>query len=225
MINRLHSWLHRPESGWDPVPGRHVLEYGAHQWSIGIDNRLLDELDERLGGFGGKQVLDLGGGPGQYAVAFAKRGAEVTWFDVSRRYRDFAEQKAREARVEMEFVLGYMDESCRILQRQFDLVFNRICWYYCISDFSFAAVIYRLLKPGGWAFIDTNHSGVGWDSASLGLRARIWMNDALGIKFGHPYPPRGRVEKLFRRFPLGRVAADYQPRNDRILLQRKATST
>jgi len=225
MINRLHSWLHRPESGWDPVPQHHALEYGTQEWSLGVDHRLLDELEERLGGFAGKQVLDLGGGPGQYTVAFAKLGADVTWFDVSRRYRDFAEQKAREARVKAEFILGYMDDSCRILRRQFDLVFNRICWSYCVNDFSFAAVVYRLLKPGGWAFIDTNHSGVGLEAAGLGLRARIWMNDALGIKIGHPYPPRGRVEKLFRRFPLEGIVADYQPRNDRILLQRKATST
>src|SRR4051812_35635270 len=72
VINLLHSRLHRPESGWDPVPQGHVLEYGTHEWASGADARLLDELEQRIGGFAGKQVLDLGGGPGQYSVAFAK---------------------------------------------------------------------------------------------------------------------------------------------------------
>jgi SAM-dependent methyltransferase len=220
MINGLHSRLHRPESGWDPVPQSHVLEYGAHEWASGADARLLDELEQRMGGFAGKQVLDLGGGPGQYSVAFAKRGARVTWLDISARYRDFARQRADDAQVPVEFLLGYMDEANRLTQRRFDLVFNRICWYYCISDASFADVVYQLVAPGGWAYIDTNHSGVGRADASLAARVRIWLNDRLSFKIGHPFPPRGRVASLFLRRPLERLIADYQPRNDRILLQK-----
>jgi 2-polyprenyl-3-methyl-5-hydroxy-6-metoxy-1,4-benzoquinol methylase len=220
MINRLHSWLYRPENGWDPVPRSYAHEYGGHEWSAGVQDSLLDELENRLGGFAGKQVLDLGGGPGHYSVAFARRGANVTWFDVSKNYRDFAQTKAAEANVKVDFALGYMDDSSRILGRQFDLVFNRICWNYCMNDASFAGVIYALLRPGGWAFIDTNHSGVGCDTASFSTRARAWLNDACGIKVGHAYPPRGRVERLFRRYPLGQIVTNYPPRNDRVLLQK-----
>jgi len=220
VINGLHSRLHRPENGWDPVPQDHVLEYGAHEWASGADMRLLDELEQRVGGFAGKQVLDLGGGPGQYSVAFARRGARVTWLDVSARYRDFARHKADEAQVSIEFVLGYMDEADRLTNRQFDLVFNRICWYYCISDAAFAEVVYRLVAPGGWAYVDTNHSGVGRENASLATRTRIWLNDRLSFKIGHPFPPRGRVASLFLRRPHEQLIADYQPRNDRILLQK-----
>jgi 2-polyprenyl-3-methyl-5-hydroxy-6-metoxy-1,4-benzoquinol methylase len=222
MINRIHSLLNRPERGWDPVPEGHAMQYGASEWASGANEQLLDELESRIGAFAGKEVLDLGGGPGQYSVALARRGAHVTWLDVSKRYRDFAAQKAKDAQVNVEFALGYMDDSARILRRQFDFVFNRICWSYCIDDSSFARVVYSLLKPGGWAFIDTNHCGVGFESAGAAQRARIWMNNVFGIKIGHPYPPRGRIEKLFRRFPTEQIIADYQPGNDRILLQRKA---
>ena len=156
MINRLHSWFYRPEKGWDPVPQAHVIQYGSHEWSAGVQEALLDELEKRIGGFAGKEVLDLGGGPGHYTIAFAKRGARVTWYDVSKNYRDFVKEKAREAGVNVEFVLGYMDDGARVLNRQFDLVFNRICWSYCIDDSSFAAVVYSLIRPGGWAYIDTN---------------------------------------------------------------------
>jgi hypothetical protein len=149
----------------------------------------------------------------------------VTWFDISKHYRDFAQQKARESQVNIEFALGYMDDSHKILNRQFHLVFNRICWYYCVSDFSFAEVIYSLMAPGGWAYIDTNHSGVGRESASVAARTRTWLNDRFGLKIGHPFPPRGRVEKLFRRHALKQLIPDYQPRNDRVLLQKSESST
>lgn len=45
------------------------------------------------------KVLDIGGGPGRYAVELAKRGYEVTLFDLSRGCLEFAEERAREAGV------------------------------------------------------------------------------------------------------------------------------
>jgi 2-polyprenyl-3-methyl-5-hydroxy-6-metoxy-1,4-benzoquinol methylase len=225
LINRLHSWLNRPEKGWDPVPQSHVLQYGAHEWAAGVQESLLDELDQSVGGLAGKQVLDLGGGPGHYSVAFARRGASVTWFDISKNYRDFVQQKAREAQVEMEFALGYMDHAHRLLNRQFDLVFNRICFSYCIADASFAGVIHRLVKPGGWAYVDTNNADFGRESAGLGVRSRNWLNGTLGVKIGHPYPPRGRITELFLRHPLRRLSTEFLPRNDRILFQKPGGPT
>jgi len=220
MINRIHGWLHRPENGWDPVPLEYARQYGAHEWSAGVQESLLDDLERRMGGFEGKEVLDLGGGPGHYSIAFARRGARVTWYDVSKNYRDFAQLKSVETNVALDFEIGYMDYAGQKLRRQFDLVFNRICWYYCMNDASFARVIYGLVKPGGWAFVDTNHSGFGHESAGLSNRARTGLNAVLGIKVGHPYPPSGRVERLMRRFPLAQIMTEHTPRNDRVLFQK-----
>ena len=149
----------------------------------------------------------------------------MTWFDISKNYRDFVQQKAREAQVEMNFALGYMDHAFQLLGHQFDLVFNRICFSYCIDDASFAGVIHRLVKPGGWAYIDTNNSDFGREAAGFGVRARNWLNGALGVKIGHPYPPPGRVTKLFLRYPLQRISTEFLPRNDRILFQKQGTTT
>lgn len=206
------------------MPPTHVQQYGECEWTAGVQESLLDELDRRVGGLAGKKVLDLGGGPGHYSVAFARRGAHVTWFDVSKSYRDFVQQKAREAQVDVEFALGYMDDASVRLNRQFDLVFNRICFSYCIDDRSFAGVIHRLVKPGGWGYIDTNNSDFGRESASVALRVRSWLNGSLGIKIGHPYPPRGRVTQLFLRHPLERISTEFLPRNDRILFQKPVES-
>src|SRR5260370_2957744 len=89
MINSLHALLHRPEHGWDPIATQYAEGYAARA-TRDLDSTLVDELDRRLGGVTGKTVLDLGGGPGQYSVAFASRGAHVTWHDISRNYQRIA---------------------------------------------------------------------------------------------------------------------------------------
>lgn len=221
MINRLHARFHRPEKGWDPVPTAHAFQYAEKEWSGGVREHLLDELEGWVGGLAGKRVLDLGGGPGQYAVAFARRGAQVTWYDVSMTYRAFAENKARENQVEIDFLLGYMDEAPERLGAEFDLVFNRICCYYGRSDRSFARVLFSLVRPGGVVYIDTNHSGWRRESLSHSARFRTWLNDALAIKIGHPFPPHGRIAGLFSRFQLERMLIDYSaPTNDRLFFKR-----
>jgi S-adenosylmethionine-dependent methyltransferase len=46
-------------------------------------------------------VLDIGGGPGRYSIALAKRGYKVTLMDLSRRCLEFAKEKAGESGVEL----------------------------------------------------------------------------------------------------------------------------
>lgn len=221
MINRLHALLHRPERGWDPVPPDHASTYAEHQWSVSVREALLDELDVWVGGLAGKRVLDLGGGPGQYSVAFAKRGAQVTWQDISRTYLEFAQRKALENGVCVEFSLCYMDEAPIILNAQFDLVFNWICWYYGFSDQGFAKALFALVKPGGVGYVDTTHSGWRRESLSHIARLRTWLNDGLAIKIGHPFPPHGRLARLFMRMPVEQMLIDYStPTNDRITFRR-----
>ena len=217
MINRLHAYLRRPENGWDPVPPAHALTYAQNEWAAGIRADLMDHLEKWVGGFEGKRVLDLGGGPGQYAVAFAKRGCDVTWHDVSRIYQQFAAQKADEHRVKLKFSIGYLDEAPRLLAQRFDLVFNRICWNYGWHDHSFAAVVYELVKPGCAGYVDTTHSGWRRETLSMPARIRTWANDVLAIKLGHPFPPHGRLVRLFAKMPMEKLLVDYSsPHNDRI---------
>lgn len=219
MINRLHSVFFRPENGWDPVPAAHAERYAEGEWRA-IDTTLVDRLETWLDGFAGKRVLDLGGGPGQYSVGFAVRGADVTWHDVSRRYLDIARAHARARRVAVEFSLGYMEEARRFLDRPFDLVFSRIAWSYCMSDAPFSRLVYGLVKPGGVGYVDTNTPAFVRDM-SLRLRTVHWLNAALRIKVGHPYPPHGRIAHLFCRLPMERIEIDYaRATNDRVLFRK-----
>ena len=225
MINALHAKLKRPEKGWDPVPRAHVESYGQGQWNTPIDEKMLDHIEHWVGGLKGKSVIDVGGGPAQYSVAFAKRGANVSWHDISATYRDYAKAKASENGVKLELSLGYMDDAPDILNKQFDVVFNRICWNYGTTDDAFARTVYRLVKPGGIIYIDTATSQWGSQLTSGRTKIRGWLNDNLHIKIGHPYPPRGRVAALLQAFPHDEILCDYTvPNYDRITMRRAKKS-
>jgi 2-polyprenyl-3-methyl-5-hydroxy-6-metoxy-1,4-benzoquinol methylase len=214
MYNTLHALLHRPEKGWDPMPGEYAEKYAAVEWGK-LNGTLIDQLEQQIDGFQGKRVLDLGGGPGQYSVAFAQRGAEVMWHDVSRNYMRIAERHAATVGVKLKFSLGYMEEAKKFIAHPFDLVFNRICWYYCRNDWEFARLIYGLVKPGGAAYIDTNNT----EFADISGRKKIiyFLSNRLAWKVGHPFPPRGRIARLLHKYPIDYMTVDYTTgRNDRI---------
>lgn len=216
MINRVHSWFHRPEKGWDPIPPNYVSIYAKaafERW----DERVLDRLEQLSGGLAGKEVLDLAGGPGQCSISFARRGARVTWYDISSRYRTVAIRAAEDRGVQLEYVLGYMDEAKSILQRSFDIVFNRVSWYYGMTDAGMAKTIYRLLKPGGVGYVETgNAEGHRWSPLRKVVQG---MNKFLSLKIGHPYPPHGRIARLFNSYPIEKMIVDYtDPQTDIVMI-------
>jgi 2-polyprenyl-3-methyl-5-hydroxy-6-metoxy-1,4-benzoquinol methylase len=219
MINRLQGLLHRPERGWDPIPESHARSY-AEGVRDQPDNKILaDRLEEWIGGFQGKTVLDLGAGPGQCSVELARRGAKVVWHDVSRRYMDIARQRAVELGVELSFSLGYLEDSRRLVTTPFDLVFCRGCWAYCLDDRDFSALIYDLVKPGGHAYVSSNTDRHG---RAPGVRRLLTaLYETTGLKIGHPHPPHGKLARLFSRFPLTQLVVDYSPAVNDVLLFRK----
>jgi SAM-dependent methyltransferase len=74
-----------------------------------LRRRLKLTLDE-LGDLSGRRVLDVGCGPGRYAVAAAERGAEVVGVDISRMMLTLARGHARDRAV---------DGLCRFVQADF----------------------------------------------------------------------------------------------------------
>jgi len=205
-VNYLHSVLHRVGDGWDPIRSTYAEEYAALAWSES-NPALVERLEQQMGGLEGKRVLDLGGGPGQYSVLFAQRGAQVTWHDVSREYERIARKRAAACGVTPQFSLGYLEHAKQIGESYFDLVFCRVCWYYCRSDRAFAKLIYSLVKPNGIGYIECNTPAF---ARPTGLRrTQYWLNQRLWWKIGHPYPPRGRIAGLLQQYPLARLELDY----------------
>ena len=57
----------------------------------------------------GDRVLDIGGGPGRYSLYLAKKGCNVTLFDLSDANIAFAKERASEQALSIETVCG---EAC-----------------------------------------------------------------------------------------------------------------
>lgn len=206
LVNLVHSLLHRVEAGWDPIPTEYANRYAQLAWSSRSQD-LVDTLAALMGGIRGQRVLDLGGGPGQYSVLFAQRGARVVWHDVSREYQRIARNHATASGVTLEFSLGYLEEAKKFGPGAFDLVFCRVCWYYCRSDRKFAKLLYSLVRPGGVAYIECNTPAF---SNPWGLRwVQHWLNSQLWWKIGHPLPPHGRIAELIHTYPVAHLKLDY----------------
>ncbi len=205
-VNYLHSLVHRVEAGWDPISPDYARGYAELAWN---ERRveLVDQLESELQGLAGKRVLDLGGGPGQYSVLFAQRGAEVTWHDVSREYEQIARNRALAAGVGLRFSLGYLEDAERFTSEPFDLVFCRVCWYYARNDRAFSQILYSVVKPGGVGYVECNTPAF---ARPRGFRRlQYLLNEYLRWKVGHPYPPHGRIAELIRRQQVARIVVDY----------------
>ncbi len=217
MINQLLARVQRPERGWDPVPAEHAASYSNDQWSSDTAP-LTDAIEQRVGPLAGREVLDLGGGPGSYTLAFARRGARVTWFDVSAHYREIARRRVESAGEQALFATGYLEEAPG-LGRRFDLVFNRICWYYSMHDRAFARIVHGLVAPGGWAHVVTPCIDL-YGETSLGHRLRSRLNATTGFKIGHPFPTRRHFRRVWQGLECRTLEHGTSGRNATLWLQR-----
>jgi SAM-dependent methyltransferase len=93
---------------YEPRPG---LRGAFESWVYGPLRRRLSLTLDELGDLSGRRVLDVGCGPGRYAVALAERGAEVIGVDISETMLSLARGHARERGV---------DQVCSFVRADFD---------------------------------------------------------------------------------------------------------
>jgi len=217
LINEIFKYFQRPDNGWDPVPIEYAVKYSERSWE-NIDTSMLEKIVEITGSLKDKTILDLGGGPGQYSVAFAQLGGHVTWLDVSRNYLNIANDKAIEHNVDINFILAYMDDAERLIgANSCEFIFNRICWYYCVNDKKFASSIVNMLKKGGYAYLDI----FTYDLANISFTRRLLQKlyFLTKYKFGHLLPRQGQISTLFRKFEdIEIVPLDSTDRNERFII-------
>jgi len=118
--------------------------------------RALEILADKLAP--GARVLDLGGGPGRYAIELARRGHRVVLADLSPELLDVARRRVAEADlpgVESFDVVNATDLG-RYADASFDAVIAFGPFYHLVADTErrrAAAEIRRVLVPHGQAFI------------------------------------------------------------------------
>ncbi|WP_028320567.1 class I SAM-dependent methyltransferase [Desulfatiglans anilini] len=209
MYKTLHEFTQRPaphsrftakELWTRPHLARQMLQFHLDQ-STELASRPLTAIDsiiewlDRKISLEGKNLCDLGCGPGLYATRFAERGANVTGVDFSCHTLDYAVAEAtRTGKLIRYLHADYLADS---LPTGFDVV-TLIYYDYCAlsSDHrkSLLAKIHDMLKPGGKVVLDVvgmgsfaaKHEGTIVESNLMG---GFWAEgDYVGIQRTILYP-------------------------------------
>jgi len=100
-------------------------------------------------------ILDVGGGPGRYAISLARDGHRVTLLDISWSVMRLAERKALEAGVRFEMICGDARNLSPFPDRSFDAVLLLGPLYHIVDPEGRKQAISearRVLRPGGLVF-------------------------------------------------------------------------
>ena len=209
MINEIFYYFQRPEKGWDPISTQYARDYALSVVSKVNVAEIVQEAVIFTGDLKDKSVLDLGAGPGYFVEKFFSLGAQVTWQDISHYHLELFRKLFPEVRANIQ--IGYMEEATG----EYDLVFNRVCWYYCLDDRKFAKKIIELLKSGGKAYLIIPNEGHQkraekqiFGFKGFLIRLRYYLNNNFGIKIGHPYLSTERIKKLFSNLKVSFIDFD-----------------
>ena len=205
MFNKIHAYFDNQHKGWDPISDDYAQSYADYS-NANFDATCVEELNLLCGNLQGKTLIDLGGGPGQYTIALAKYGAKVTWRDVSKNYMQIVQQQVLKENLNINFQLQYMDTATG----SFDVVFNRVCFHYCINDYAFLKTIYNLMNEKGVAYLMLHNENM----ANLKNKNRVkrlykyivlYLNTYVDIKIGHPPFAKYKLKKMLSKYPFSKV--------------------
>ena len=141
----------RHETGWDRVYHRYGPE--CLPWELGRPREVLVELVESGRVVPGR-VLDLCCGAGTNPVYLAKKEFDVTTLDISEKAVEYAKEKARKAKVDINFlVASYLNLPFK--SEEFDFAFDFGCFHHVQenSRTTFIKGVYKVLKPKSTFFL------------------------------------------------------------------------
>jgi len=104
----------------------------------------------------GDKVLDIGGGPGRYALRFAAMGCDVTMLDLSPENVRFAKAKAQELGLPLRAVEGDARKADEAVEGSFDHVLLMGPLYHLLEENDRVRAVnaaLRLLNPGGSLYV------------------------------------------------------------------------
>ena len=188
-MNRVEEFCNNgnPAAEWNRLE-RHPIEYAI---TLRAMQEYLPPAPAR--------IVDIGGGPGRYAIALAQRGYRVTLVDLSHRLLDVARAKASEARVELEdYVHADAQDLSSFPAAEFDAALLMGPLYHLLDHAQRLAALRqtsRVLRPKGTvmaAFLN-RYNTIMWGAAEspeyvLASRDEVEAILATGI---YRRPPEG----------------------------------
>ena len=113
----------------------------------------------------GQRVLDVGGGPGRYALFCAAQGCDVTLVDLAENHVRVAKQRAEEAGLPLRALAGDARGVDRLVDGPFDHILLMGPLYHLTSEADRVRCVQaclRLLKPGGLLYVSfiASYSGL-----------------------------------------------------------------
>ena len=140
------------ERYYDDNAEREWRRLEEHRTEFAVTMRTLEEYLPKAPA----DILDVGGGPGRYAIRLSERGYHVTLADISASMLDFARDKAAEAGLELAGSLRADAAGLGVISSEtFDAVLLMGPLYHLITPRERQAAIleaYRVLKVGGVLF-------------------------------------------------------------------------
>jgi len=188
---------------WDPDDENELarLLHQSNLYNRAIKDLLPPSIDpERF-----HQVLDVGCGPGGWAMSLAQLypHCRVVGIDVSPRQIAYAAAQAKVQRVEnVEFLVRNIFDP-QLTDASFDVINIRFGVSFLDRDSwpEFFKICHRLLKPGGSLVVFEGEAGIS-NSAAVSLLQRwtVQVMNQLGKAFGHGYSVGivAMLEKLFK---------------------------
>jgi SAM-dependent methyltransferase len=185
------------EGLWEPYDA--IADYFAQHAEESAYNAHYDQpaVLNALGEVAGRRVLDAGCGPGIYAEALVRSGAEVSGFDASRAMVELAQRRLGE-RAELQ--LARLGEPLPYPDGHFDLAVCALAIHYVADRRAAFAEFFRVLAPGGALAVSTQHPTADWLRKGGSYFDRVLETDLWDSPLG-PQPVR------FWREPLSSLCA------------------
>ena len=187
------------EAAYDGDPGREWQRLERHRTEFAVTLRAMaDHLPTPPA-----RVLDVGGGPGRYSVELARRGYEVTLFDLSAACLEMARARAAEVGVSLAGIeRGTATDLGRFPDAAFDAVLLMGPLYHLLEARTrrqALAEAARVLRPGGVllaAFI-TRYAVLRWFARNDPLWPAENRQEIESVLESGILPPRGEPGSEF----------------------------
>lgn len=157
-----------------------------------------DEL-QLLGDPRGRDVLEVGCGGGQNAVAFKKRGAaRVVGIDISDSQIAHARSLAKQENADVQFYRGTAERLHRFSDASFDIAISAYCLSYVADLARSLREVYRVLRPHGRFALSLDHPIVGMTGDDGVTFERSYFQREAAWLWTLPGGARARVRAYYR---------------------------